>query len=119
MIGRCSVQLVLRGSRTIINDKPCSNHLGPTRSGDIRLVRTRLCVLQTTSQLSCPKAASVGFVPVTRNACRILLSVTTWVAVVVEDLEALCVKLDVQCIGDMNSPVGQGELTDDAMDIDL
>lgn len=36
--------------------------------------------------------------PATRHACRILLLVTTGDAVVVEDLEALCAELDVQCI---------------------
>ena len=104
-VGRCSVWLtlgvVLRGSRAIINDKRVSFHAAIIRVQSVlpilRLVLTRLCVLQTTSQLSHPKVASVGFASATRNACRILPSVIGD-AVAVEDLEALCVELDVQCI---------------------
>ena len=102
MIGRCSVQLVLRGSRTTINDKRVSFHPA------IIWVQSVLAIYAWSERgyvyhkqlptFLARKAASVGFVPATRNACRILLSVTTWDAVVVEDLEALCVELDVQCI---------------------
>ena len=105
VVGRCSVRLtlgvVLRGSRTIINDKRVSFDAAIIQVQSVlailRLVLTRLCALQTTSQLSYPKVPSVGSASPTRNACRILPSVIGD-AVAVEDLEGLCVELDVQCI---------------------